>query len=385
MKVIGSGIDTLVIGFCIDSWQGVCDFEKLSEAKTVAGEKMFNSEGAPIDWFGVKFVIAARGVHGYEWVLKNDDVTVCIARNAMSGKVIPEVYITFSQQYLWTKGAKEAYDQLLFWLIRWAVPVEDKVSRSDLCIDLEMALPDIDVQTEIVSRARGKAEYSQPADLAQYYSGRRITSYRIGSGNLVARLYDKTTEIKVSQKEWFRDAWLANGWDGITPIARCEFQLRRGILKEFGINNFNDLLINLSDIWQYCTNDWLRICDCGSETNQARWKNKDYWQLIQDSYTLFGQATGILRQKIKNVQYDHLMQQIRGLSLSAAGIIASSNNTDIGIFRLKNDIDYMLSLDEFRIDVEARKAQFSNIEKQHNTLLETALAMGAEIIDIDNQ
>lgn len=383
MKVIGSGIDTLVIGFCIDSWQDACDFEKLSEAKTVAGDKMFNSKGAPVEWFGVRFVISARGVHGYEWVLKNDDVTVCIARKPMSGTVIPEVYITFSQQYLWTKGAEAAYEQFLYWLSKWAIPVEDKASRCDLCIDLELALPDIDVQTEIVSRARGKAEYSLPVDLAQYFSGRRITSYRIGSGDMVARLYDKTLEIVVSRKEWFRDFWLLRGWDGVTPVTRCEFQLRRGILKEFGIKGFRDLLAYSADLWRYCSHDWLRICEYGSATNQARWKNKDYWQIIQDSYSLFGQLYGRLRKKIKNVQYHHLMQQARGLLISAAAVIASTSSKPEGIYKIKQDLKSMISSDDLRNDLEVRIARFSNMEKQPNKLIEAAIAMGAEIIDID--
>ena len=61
MKVVASGIDTLVMGFSIQAYLDVNDFEALTEAKIKAGEKQFDSKGCGIDWFGVEFSMKPRG------------------------------------------------------------------------------------------------------------------------------------------------------------------------------------------------------------------------------------------------------------------------------------------------------------------------------------
>lgn len=126
MKVVASGIDTLVVGFEIQEYLETECFELLTEAKEKAGEKMFNSKGYGLEWFGVEFSISARGSKGYEWVLRNADVTVCIAREAKGGSIMPEVYVTFSSQNLWANGPEKAVNDFIQWLLRWAVPKNNR-------------------------------------------------------------------------------------------------------------------------------------------------------------------------------------------------------------------------------------------------------------------
>jgi hypothetical protein len=87
MKVVASGIDTLVMGFSIQGYLDVDDFEALTEAKLKAGEKQFDSKGCGMDWFGVELTMMPRGAMGYEWVMRNADVSVCIAREARNGSL----------------------------------------------------------------------------------------------------------------------------------------------------------------------------------------------------------------------------------------------------------------------------------------------------------
>lgn len=189
-----------------------------------------------------------RGATGYEWVMRNADVTVRIAREARGGSIMPEVYVTFSSQNLWTNGLDGAVMMFNCWLSKWALIKEAKVSRVDLCIDLAMPFQKIDIQNEIVSRARSKAEYSEIMKAEHYVNCRRDTGYKFGSGDLCARFYDKTNEVSVSQKEWMREIWKAKGWDGETPVIRYEFQCRRNFLKEMSVNTFKDLKERLADI-----------------------------------------------------------------------------------------------------------------------------------------
>ncbi len=381
IPIVAYGVDTLIIGFMIDAYRDTVDFEVLQEAKQKAGEKMFNKLGYPVTWSGADFSMKASGGSGYEWILKNDDVMIRIAKEAREGKVFPEVFVTFYSQYLWTEGIDGVVSKLTVWLNKWAVINGTKISRCDLCIDLAMSFPKVDITNEIVTRARNKVEYTLPIE--NYVSGRRSTGYKIGSGDLSARLYDKTNEIVVSQKEWFRDYWLEKGWDGETPVMRCEFQYRRGFLKEMSVDSYEDLVNRMADIWRYCTYDWLQICYPGAITNQSRWKTKEYWQLIQGSYSLFGQAWGVLRYKVRNIKYTHLMQLIRGVMVSAGANKANAYGIHSAMFKIKKDINNILESEDFQDDVINRQAIVGNMEKPDTHLVDAAIELGAEITSVD--
>lgn len=383
MKVVASGIDTLVIGFSIGSYVAVNGFEALVEAKNKAGERQFDKSGCGVEWFGTEFNMSARGAMGYEWVMRNADVTVCIAREAKAGSVIPEVYVTFSSQNLWTDGLEGAVMTFKAWLSKWAVVVDTKISRADLCVDIAMAFPVIDIKNEIVSRARKKRRVNEVERIEHHVECRRDTGYRFGSGDLVGRLYDKTSEIKVSQKEWAKEVWKAEGWDGETPVVRYEFQCRRNFLKKMSVNSFEELKERLADIWRYCTYDWLRVCEQGANRNQSRWKSKDYWTLIQQNLSLFGQAYGILRMKSKKVRYDHLFKQIRGCCVSAVAVLGSGLGTATGMFKVKEDLHAMLQSGDFLTDVAKRQGSVCNMTKPAIHLVDEAIKMGAEIVSVE--
>jgi len=112
------------------------------------------------------------------------------------------------------------------WLSSWAVLGEEKVSRVDLCTDLMMALPKIDTENEMVSRARVRGKWSKLplAEISEWKSGRHDTGYQVGKGELVARTDDKVEKIRLrhGEKGWFETLWKKNGWDGKSPITRVE-------------------------------------------------------------------------------------------------------------------------------------------------------------------
>lgn len=383
MRVVASGIDTLVIGFSIERYVDVNEFEALTEAKSEAGERQFDKKGCGVEWFGTEFNMAASGAMGYEWVMRNADVTVCIAREARGGSIIPEVYVTFGSVNIWTHGLDGAIMEFTSWLSRWAMILDNKISRADLCLDIAMPFPVIDIKNEIVSRARKKRRVDEPAKIEHHVECRRDTGYRFGSGDLVGRLYDKTNEIKVSQKEWMQEVWKAESWDGETPVVRYEFQCRRNFLKEMSVNSFEELKERLADIWRYCTHDWLRVCDQGANTNQSRWKSKDYWTLIQQSFSMFGQAYGVLRMKSKKVRYDHLFKIIRGCCVSGVAALGAGLGTATGMFKIKEDLQAMLKSEDFLTDVAKRQGSMSNMEKPAIHLVDAAIKMGAKIVSVE--
>jgi hypothetical protein len=180
-----------------------------------------------------------------------------------------------------------------------------------------------------------------------------------------------------------QEVWKAESWDGETPVVRYEFQCRRNFLKEMSVNSFEELKERLADIWRYCTHDWLRVCEQGANTNQSRWKSKDYWTLIQQNLDLFGQAYGVLRMKSKKVRYDHLFKQIRGCCVSAVAVLSSGLGMATGMFKLKEDLRAMLQSEDFFTAVAKRQGSVSNMKKPSSDLVDEAVKMGAEIISVN--
>ncbi|MBI4282256.1 MAG: hypothetical protein HY672_02045 [Chloroflexi bacterium] len=295
----------------------------LETAKEGAGAKMFVSEPAKVEWFGSTFGVYPRGIHGYEWVLVNSDVAVAMARKAQGGTVFPEVYITYRSEFLWRVGYVAAAKEFGSWLATWAEVVGVRVSRMDVCVDLAMPMPKLDVAVEVVSRARKKASHFQMKSAGEYITGGHVTGHEFGSNHLVGRIYDKTLEIKVSHKGWFRDVWESHGWDGKGTVVRVELQLRRQVLKEFGVNTLEELRERMGDLWRYCTQDWLTVCVPGADSNHARWGIRDYWTVVQDVGKDLGEMYGVLRLRQKRVQYDALGAQAKGVLATMVATMAT--------------------------------------------------------------
>ena len=382
-KVVNSGIDSLVLGFSIEEYLESDGFTDLEDSKLLAGEKMFNSKGYPVSWYGVDFIVQPRGARSYEWILRNDDVIVCIAREAKGGSVLPEVYVTFSAPYLWSHGSTKAVKLFKHWLGKWVLFTADKVSRCDLCLDIEMTTPMIDLHKEIVTLAKHKGYYIK--DLSGYMRGLRNSGYEFGKSALVGRFYDKTLEILSSKKDWFRDIWTANNWDGVTPVTRVEFQMRRKFLKLFQINGYDDLELAVASTWRYCTGDWLRVCEPskGKKNNhQHLLPVQEWWAFVQQSKCLFGEDVGLTRFQLKKPRYDALIVQGKGVLSSALALRASAVGISEALYSFHKDIDAWLK-DDLRDVAVSKIAGASNMEKPDNHLVDEIIKMGGQIASVD--
>ncbi len=273
-EVIASGIDSLNIGFNIGRWLvDESAFKLLEDGKNSAGDKLFGGKGVTVNWNGREFNLLAKGTKGYEYVMHNNDFRIYIARNCQSVRIYPEVFVQLNSCYLWGKGYDRAHNELKSWLNKWAMVEGEKVNRVDLCADLAMSLPILDVKRDIVTRARKKTDYTE---IEHYTNGLHDTGYRLGSGNLLARIYDKGNEIKYSEKLWFPEIWKNGVWNGESEVTRIEFQARRPFLKEYSVNSYEELIERLPDMWRYMTYDWLEIKETNRrDSNHRRGKTSE--------------------------------------------------------------------------------------------------------------
>ncbi|MES9868409.1 MAG: hypothetical protein ABW149_01725 [Sedimenticola sp.] len=165
---------------------------------------------------------------------------------------------------------------------------EATVGRVDLCVDFTTST-DISAIPERnwVTRAR----------LFDFYTvQRQFSGLTIGKGgDLSARLYNKALEVSTSKKDYMFDIWQDLGWNHVDDVWRLEFQFRRPVLRQLGIREFSSLLSSLGGLWQYATNDWLRLtCPTPSDNTQSRWPTHPLWAVL--SAADWGTEQGCYRQ-----------------------------------------------------------------------------------------
>jgi len=329
-EVLLAGIDTLAVGFNVDEYLLTPeDWAALADAKASAQGTMFDSGGQPIVFQGRTFSVSPKGSHGYEYVLVNDDITIQIAERATGGSHYPEVRVTWRSAYLWRYGWRGVYTYVKRWVRSWAAGADDaeKVSRSDLCIDVAASVPEVNLRVgEVVSYARSKSEFH----VQHHLKGMADTGYTFGQGDLMGRVYDKLAEIVHSNKAWFQDLWRKNGWNGEDPVTRVEFQVRRAHLKSQQIDTVEDLERQLADLWKYFT-DWVSLRDQDdNDSNRRRWPKKPFWETVRAAVPAFGVVTGVVRLTQRKPRIDALRRLGRGVLVSLAAMMATTYETTPG-------------------------------------------------------
>ncbi len=316
------GLDTLVMGFYVREFTlAETEWQYLAEHKEDAKTSVFRTSGSLIEFRGKYFMLQLFGKAPYTYVLISDDLTVKLALRPSRGK-FPEIYIEFRSQFLWG-GYKDAYVLITDWVKTWAEITSEVLSRADLTVDIQ-GNPVFNF-VNIVSKSRSREEIYKV-----FSTGNDITVYRYGSSPVSLRIYDKTEEIKKSGKTWFYDLWLNAGWDGVIPVWRVEFQLRRDFLKEYKIHSFNDLQNGLGDIWRYLTEEWFSLREKVSEdTNKTRWPLLPFWQTVQSLTQNFGTIAGIDREKIKKAKLEDLIPQIVGLHTTAGALLGKTTKEEV--------------------------------------------------------
>jgi len=314
-NIIASGIDSLVLSLYVD-WKDTSIFSYLDECKE-------QSKQSDIDYQGQlkhlhtdnvwPFNIKPHGSKGFSWILIGKDFTYKIANSATPG-TRPSVMIEIRSETLWRLGPDEAV-KIAHTIIEanGGHIIETKWSRVDLCVDFLM--PEDYWSYKLMDYAVTRA-----TDVAPYYRYKILTGIRIGKGIITARLYDKPLEIKQqSKKEWMFDIWGMKHAPKGKKIIRIEFQMRREVLKELGLNKCDDLFKKIEKAWAYCTQKWLKFQDRPGLHHTQR-SILGWYEEIQNGFKGIQGAEPLVREKAVRVDKRRLMQQANGLIVSLHAI-----------------------------------------------------------------
>ena len=304
-KILLSGIDSLYLAIYVD-WKNSNFFELLDKSKTVAKEygcdcPLFTSTDQ-----NISFMVCPQGSKGgYTWLAHGKEYALKIG-NAVTAGTRPSVMVEIRSETLWRFSPSEACKRIVSFLEAQGARISNvKPSRLDLCMDL--LLPEKLWTEKLLHTA-----VTRSAERAPYFKRHTLTGFSFGKGDISARLYDKALEIEQkSKKFWFYDLWKINEVPDGFRLIRVEFQLRRTILKNLGLDTLDATFPALENIWAYCSQEWLTFRNFPNREHHRR-PVSPWWKVVQNSFLGIEQPTPLIRAKAIAADRKRIAQQAYG-------------------------------------------------------------------------
>jgi hypothetical protein len=260
------GIDTLQVAYYLtQATPGAFDFGALLQTREQL-RATGSRTGAPVTLGGVPFRLAPHGTgSGYPFLLSCEDFKVeCGEFNS------PSFFVTFRSQALWRESAPFLHEKFL----RWAAAVgfvpfkPERLSRVDYAFDYHLPVVDF-TEDHFVTRMDKDSQHREHG---------RVQTFTFGRGEIVLRVYDKVAEIEQqSAKAWFFLLW---GQD--QDVWRIEWQVRKKLLRQFGIVTFEDLGKLRGDLLRYLCSEQATLRVPGGDGNRSRWALHPLWVDLQE-------------------------------------------------------------------------------------------------------
>lgn len=265
-EFLGCGIDSLDLGVFVkwaDHWATFCELLEARKLSAAGTDGILLTPDADI------LVLPGGKPPQYRWHLKYRELELYLGRSSEPQGETPNVYASISSRALWMHGidAAVAYLQACIENLGGEV-LHFLPSRCDLASDFRIpAGLDFDfLQTHRVPGNLKTFVVLEDGELETFCCGSKKSPIQL-------RVYNKSKEIQLKGKEWFLDVWDTEDRE---HVWRVEFQLRRTVLKEFGINSLADLKSKLCGLWKYLTEKWfsLRLHD---NDNTSRRSFHPWW------------------------------------------------------------------------------------------------------------
>ncbi|MEM4988796.1 hypothetical protein V8G57_15490 [Collimonas sp. H4R21] len=297
-----------------------------------------------------------------------EDNTFQIRLSAHHAKALPMAYAKVSSHYLCHKTPAEAEAHLRSLLYQLGEVNPPKVSRIDLFVDFSSS-----VDMESWSRT---AWVTKASGVSQYAQDQNFTGWLIGAGSaLMARLYNKRIEIEKSGKTYLEPLWREAGWDAVQPVWRLEFQFKREVLDQLGLNSVPGVLDNLNGLWSYVTTEWLKLTmPSDTDRTRSRWPIHPLW-IALSSIDWESQGGSLLREYSPSRAPSKEWVGRRALSAMASiGALNGVKNFDAALaalgdaaFNVLDNQAYGLGLSHW--DVFQEKVEV--LQRKYNTALNT--------------
>lgn len=304
-----------------------------------------------------------------------EDNTFQIRLSAHHAKALPMAYVKVSSHYLSHKTPAEAEAHLRSLLYSLGDVNPPKVSRIDLFVDFASS---VDIESW-----KRSAWVTKASGVSQYAQDQNFTGWLIGAGSaLMARLYNKRIEIEKSGKTYLEPLWREAGWDAEQPVWRLEFQFKREVLDQLGLNSVPGVLDHLNGLWSYVTTEWLKLTmPSDTDRTRSRWPIHPLW-IALSSIDWESQGGSLLREYSPSRAPSKEWVGRRALSAMASiGALNGVKNFDAALaalgdaaFNVLDNQAYGLGLSHW--DVFQEKVEI--LQRKYNTALNAPMPDATE-------
>lgn len=248
------------------------------------------------------------------------DGAFMIRLSSRRSKKTPMAYVQVSSGLLAYKTAMEIVVELRGILESLGDIEQPRVSRVDLFVDFCS-------QVDMESWNR-RAWVTRAAEIHQYAEGELFTGWTVGAGGvLMARLYEKLIESKKRGKDYLHGLWRQAGWDGAQPVWRLEFEFRRELLVQLGLDGVSSVMNGRAGLWAYATQKWLRLCaPSESDETRSRWPVHPLWEALS-GVDWNGDGGPLLRtyKPTRAPGTEHLGTRVLALVASVAAVVGEKD------------------------------------------------------------
>jgi len=296
--------------------------ELLIELKEMAqNEDSKISSDAYLKILDHKFQVSPKGSRQFSFVLKDNwfNIQVSKTKNSNNSK-LPLAYVQISSELLTFTSLEEILEHLnQIIAVLGEVKNTPTISRLDLCFDF---VPAFDIEAIHFKQWKTRATKTNP-----FYEHKKLTGWQIGSGHIMARLYNKSTEIRKSKKDYLKPLWKEKGWNGESDVWRMEFQMRREFLKLVRLSYPHEITELSPKIWKYLCTHWLELVTPTNDTTECRWPVTDAWTEISAACTTIDceSIKKVKKERLPNDQYLF----VNGLA-AISSFMAKEGITDLG-------------------------------------------------------
>jgi len=332
MAMVGTNVDTFIgtvsgeIPVALGS-----ELDRLKAAAQEAEEDIVT----PFAFCGEALHIKPHGSkRHWRWILRSPSLHLELGRGKYN-HVIARARL--GSAYLWEYGFDVGL-MLLYAFVHGLVGPDFRLSVSELhaCADVagwELTLADVErfvtrghnFAPRVLGEDEGEPSFVLPATISRL-RGRRCVGFDFSRGAAHSCcIYDKTTELAVSRKDWMRAVWEGRGWDGVSRVTRVEFRYRRECLRELGVEDAEAFLETqqLPTLWAYSTKSWLRHAAPTKGLNRTRWPPSPVWERVQRA-EFYGDGVPGIRVRKTAGDLRLICQMMAGCSSTATALLTGT-------------------------------------------------------------
>ncbi|MBU0673268.1 MAG: hypothetical protein KJ950_01340 [Proteobacteria bacterium] len=336
---LATGLDRLKFGLYV-KWEDRSFFEILQAAKDEAREI---NDSVPVSFSDNGDMVfnchPAGRKGGYTYGISRADVNIFFSRRL--DDTTPNIWIDIGSSSCWSPGYKFIISEILSFVAHLKGHIlRDTVSEAHLCTDfigLDIEELPLDRYDHWITRANHYQSYQTRSQISGISLAQsegtlppgamvRESGIEFGRGDIMLRIYDKTLELQKNpaKQSLFASVWNRSKFDE-GHVTRVEFQLRRPVLRQLGINTLKDLEKKKTGAWKYCTHEWVRLSVAPVDRknrHQDRAIMHPWWEMVQSVDLCTNNRQAVTRKKVlTSKSIDVLADMMAGCALSIGTIL----------------------------------------------------------------